>query len=115
GNQTIHLVGGQLTTTTGGKYVFFGPVHVTGSINSQKDLHTITNLNDDDFGELKAITANLTAGNPDQDLPPVFLIRGPGIKPGTTIKKLGGNNSIILDDAHPLDPNIADVFRFTII
>lgn len=116
GNQTIHLLGGQLmSTATLGKYVFFGPVHVTGTVDSQRDPHTIANLNDAEFGVLKAITANLTADHPGQDLPPVLLIRGPGIKPGTTIKQLGDNNSIILDDDHPLDPIVADVFRFTII
>lgn len=114
GQQTIQLIGGQLTNASG-NYTFFGPVHVTGTINSQQSTNTISNLNDDDFNVLKTITANLTGGNPGQGFPPVLLIRGPGIKPGTTIKNLGANNTIILDDAHPLDPNISDVFRFTVI
>jgi hypothetical protein len=107
-NHLIHLVGGQLTSASAGNYVFFGPTHVTGTIDSQNDPHTIANLNDDDFHVLQTLVAK-------QTLPAALLVRGPGVMPGTTIKALGANNSIILDDAHPLGPNAQGVFRFTII
>ena len=105
--RSIQLIGGRLTTRAA--TTFFGPVHVTGTINPQADAHTISNLDDDDFNVLKLITAK-------QTLPAALLLTGPGIKPGTTIKGFGPNNSIILDDAHPLDTTqLAGLYRFGIL
>jgi hypothetical protein len=101
-------VDGQLTNASAGNYVFFGPTHVTGTIDSPQDPNKIANLNDDDFGVLKTLIAK-------QTLPAALLLRGLGVKPGRTIKALGKDNSIILDDGHPLEPNVQGVFRFTII
>jgi hypothetical protein len=107
-NNEIQLTGGQLADGMG-NYVFFGPVHVTGSINPTGAPHRITNLNSDDIGVLNAIIANQTSLA-------ALLVSGPGIQPGTSIKAIGSDNSIILDDAHPLDPNApVGEFRFTIL
>jgi hypothetical protein len=57
---------------------------------------------------LKAITGT-------QTLPAALLVSGPGVKKGTTIKAIGDDNSITLDDAHPLDPTApVGEFRFRI-
>jgi hypothetical protein len=97
GEQWVQLVGGQLANAGANQpYSFFGPVHITGTIDPLNDPHRITNLNADDIYVLKAITAN-------QTLPTALVLYGPGISPGTTLTAINADNSLTLDDAHPLD------------
>jgi hypothetical protein len=107
-NHVVNLIGGSLADTANGNYVFFGPTHVTGTIDPEGDGHKISGLSDDDVAALKTLTAK-------QTLPAALLVTGPGVKSGATIKAVGPDNSITLDDAHPLDPNFKGEFRFTII
>jgi hypothetical protein len=86
-----------------------GAVHITGTIDPKAAPNKITNLNGDDISVLRAITAK-------QTLPAALLLSGPGIKPGTTIKAVGEDNTLVLDDAHPPDAlEPAGEYRFKIL
>jgi hypothetical protein len=106
GAQTVNLIGGDLMDASG-DYVFFGPVHVTGTIDSTTAPNKITGLNADDMLVLKTIISDPTFAKE-------LLVSGPGVQPNTTIQEIG-DNSITLDPAHPLKANFKGVFRFRII
>jgi hypothetical protein len=108
GAATVQLIGGALTNASG-NYVFFGPVHFTGTIDPMGTPNKITNLNNDDLSVLKALTAN------QADLSALW-VTGPGVQALTHVQAIGLDNSILLDAAHPLDPmGPKGEFRFGII